>query len=603
MNLAKSSSASSLAKPATPRSKPSSPKPRSRSKTREDENFFLWIPEMLDDIENQLQSKKRTLELLTQQTEFIDKDLQDQILSRDRHISALNKAILELKTVIKSREDSRKERNWAKEFVELEKELAEFKKSKKDEELRIKDLESEIDRILREWDEEKDELIVFQETLKEEIEEYKGVIASRDAEVQELEGNMTQLQAIIENMNKLNHELHSKIELKNKEMEDLNIKSHEYYVKSRQTEELERRVQEFMNERMNLEKRISSMLPQIENMSRFNSIIDWVEKNLEVIEEGIKKQHEGLGKVDPDHIEKTILDINFFFQELANSISTIKHNMLKNKPKITEGISPETNIRNQLKEMEIELEQNKNYVKGFKDKESALKEEIKALTVMMEKHRVEYKNDVILINKQFDTYREQQEKSKERSDLMRKENEKLLVDFNNSKLKLNHINGKFEQVNKRKKDLQDNEAELKKTVSELKEKLSSLIDLKKSSSRSSNSSEIKLKKVLNQAQILRDEVFRKDSELVKAARERIKLEQEIESHKNNTNKLHGKMKTIEAETIERISHEIEEKNRQIEILKEMLRSAHSEIKLKDSKIVSLNKKGDEAERMRSPRRG
>ena len=43
------------------------------------------------------------------------------------------------------------------------------------------------------------------------------------------------------------------------------------------------------------------------------------------------------------------------------------------------------------------------------------------------------------------------------------------------------------------------------------------------------------------------------------------------------------MKNIEAEMIDRISKELEEKKRQIEILKEMLRAAHSEFKLKDSK--------------------
>ena len=602
MSLAKSSSTSSLAKPGTPRSKPASPKVRSKSKTREDENFFLWIPEMLDDIENQLQSKKRTLELLSEQTESIDKEVQDQLLARDRHISSLNKTILELKTIIKSREDSRKDRNWAKEFAEQEKDLNDLKKSKKSDEDHIKDLENTIDRLTREWEDDKEELIVLQETLKEEIEEFKGLVNSRDSELQEVDSNMVQLQTIIENMTKLNHELHSKLELKNKEMEELNIKSHEYYVKSKQVDELERHMQDFMNERMNLEKKISSLLPQIENISRYNSILEWAEKNLEVVEDGIKKQYEGLVKVDPSHIEKAIIDVNFFFQELSNSISTIRHNVQKNKPKVAEGLSPEVNMRNQLKEMEIEMEKNNNYVKGFKDKEAALLEQIKAITVMMEKHRVEYKNDVLLANKSNESYKEQIERLNEKVAVLRKENEKLAVDLSNSKLKYNHINGKFEQVNKRKKELQENEEDYKKNISELKEKLSAMIDLKKTSSRSSNTTEIKLKKVITQAQILRDEVFRKDSELVKAARERTKLEQEIEGHKGTHSKLNAKMKTIEAETIERISKELEEKDRQIEILKEMLRAAHSEIKLKGSKITTLSRKNDEVERMRSPKR-
>ena len=78
MSLIKSSPTSSLAKPATPRSKPASPQVLSKSKRVKTRTFYLWIPEMLDDIENQLQSKKRTLELLSEQTESIDKEVQDQ---------------------------------------------------------------------------------------------------------------------------------------------------------------------------------------------------------------------------------------------------------------------------------------------------------------------------------------------------------------------------------------------------------------------------------------------------------------------------------------------------------------------------------------------
>lgn len=601
-HLAKSSSTSSLSKPGTPKSKPSSPRPRSRSKTREDNGFFLWIPEIMDDIENQMQSKKRTLELLNEQTGSIDKEMQEQLLARDKHISSLNKTILELKTIIREREDSKKERNWAKEFSELEKEFQDLKQSKKSDEGLVKDLENEIDNMGRQFDEEKDDLIAMQETLKEESIELKTMLDSKEKEIEDVYADMNQINVIVETMTKLNNELHAKLEAKNGEMEKLNIQSHDNLVKAKQAEELERRLNDYIQERLSMEKRLSSLLPQIENVSRVSSILDWAEKNLEIIEDGIKKQFDNLSNVNPEHIEKALIDVNFFFQELANSVTTIKHNLQKNKPKPIDGIPTESAVRQQLKEMEIEMEKNQSYIKGFKDREAALQEEIRNITSMMEKHSIEYKNDILLMSKQSDTFKDQTEKMKDRVESLRKENEKLTAEISQAKLKINHITGKFEQLNKRKKDFQENEAELKKQVSELKEKLSTLIDTKKSSARVNNSSELKLKKVVTQAQILRDEVFRKDSELVKAARERMKLEQEIDNQKNNNNKLHGKMKTIEAELIEKISSELEEKDRQIEILKEMLRSAHSEIKLKDSKITTLSK-GSDVGGMKSPRRG
>lgn len=600
-NIGKSSSTSSLSKPLTPRSKPSSPR-RSKSKTRVDDGFLLWIPELMDDIENQLQSKKRTLELLSEKTESIDAEMQEQLLSRDRHISSLNKTILELKTVIRAREDSKKERNWAKEFAELEKELKDVKNSKKEDESRTKDLETEIESIITQYEDEKNDIIIMQETLKEENAELQTVINSKEKEIEDAYSDMNQINYIVETMTKLNNDLHSKLETKNSEMEKLNIESHENRMKARQADELEKTLQDYISQRLALEKKINSLLPHIENVSRYDSILEWAEKNLEILEDGISKQYESLKNVDPDNVEKAIIDINFFFQELANSITTIKHNLQKNKPKAIDMVGIETTTRVQLKEMEIEMDKNNTYLKTFKDKEAALREQMKELTMVMEKHALEYKNNLSLSTKQSEAFKDQTDKLKERIESLRKENESLASELSSTKLKYNHINGKFDHLNKRKKDHQEKEDDYKKQISELKTKLSTMIDNKKSTNVSSSSAEIRLKKLVTQAQILRDEVFRKDSELIKAARERLKLEKEIEGQKVNNNKLQGRMKSIEAEIIEKISKELEEKDRQIEILKEMLRSAHSEIKIKDSKITTLNKKTDEADRMRSPRR-
>ena len=128
-------------------------------------------------------------------------------------------------------------------------------------------------------------------------------------------------------------------------------------------------------------------------------------------------------------------------------------------------------------------------------------------------------------------------------------------------------------------------------------KIMSKNEVKRASVKPSLAEDMKVKKALSQLQILRDEVFRKDTEIVKKSREIIKLEKEIESHKQSNKKLHSQMRTIESQVISKVSQDLEEKDRQIDILKEMLRCAHSDIKLKDSQISSL--KGD---RMTSPRR-
>ena len=166
----------------------------------------------------------------------------------------------------------------------------------------------------------------MQETIKEENNELKLTIENKEKEIEEIFADMSQINSIVETMTKLNSELHIKIESKNSEMEKLNIQSHENLIKAKQVEELDERLQEYIDERMSLEKKLSSLLPQIENISRFNNIIDWAEKNLGTLEEGIKERHDYLANIDMEHVEKAMIDINLFFQELASSIITIKHN-------------------------------------------------------------------------------------------------------------------------------------------------------------------------------------------------------------------------------------------------------------------------------------
>jgi hypothetical protein len=52
--------------------------------------------------------------LLNYQTETLDKEVQDQLLARDRHISELNRKILDLRSSMKAKESNKNEKTWKK---------------------------------------------------------------------------------------------------------------------------------------------------------------------------------------------------------------------------------------------------------------------------------------------------------------------------------------------------------------------------------------------------------------------------------------------------------------------------------------------------------
>jgi septal ring factor EnvC (AmiA/AmiB activator) len=186
MSLIKSSSSSTLPKLSIP--KPTSPKRRARSKTRPEEPLIINLPPELEDLETQIHSKRRTLDLLSSQLPPIDSTLQDQILSRDRLIASLNRSILE--SSFMSQELIFKQKNWTTQIDTLETQLEDLKRSKHEAEARAYKLEDHIETLCNQWETDKNDLVFMQEALKEENDQLKVLISSRDAELSESDKNI-----------------------------------------------------------------------------------------------------------------------------------------------------------------------------------------------------------------------------------------------------------------------------------------------------------------------------------------------------------------------------------------------------------------------------
>ena len=275
--------------------------------------------------------------------------------------------------------------------------------------------------------------------------------------------------------------------------------------------------------------------------------------------------------------------------------------MVKGTPKINQddASSTEELLRKRNTELEIELKQAISQLNDAKSSENVYLNQIDSLKSQIELSSLEYKNLIMKMKNQMDSIKDVTEKFNERIQNFKGENEKNLVELYSVKSKLSHLTANQDKYNEKRKEFKVLEEKLRSENTEMKNKIAAFTnERRQGNGKGSLSEELRIKKAMSQLQILRDELFRKDTDLVKKAREAIKLENEIESQKTNVQKLHSKMKSIEADIISKVSQDLEEKDRQIEILKEMLRCAHSDIKFKDSQINSLKNN----ERMTSPKR-
>lgn len=594
-----SSSSSNLSRPSSSRSRQGTPKSRSRSKPHENHEFMLWIPEPLDDLENLIQSKQRTLDLLNYKTETLDKEIQDQILARDRHISDLNRQILDLKSSSKSRDSARAgEKNLEKELDDQEKTIADLKKENSELSEKLSKYEDKFVKKLKKWEEEKENLEILNNALEEESEGLKGSIEAKEVEIGDLITAITTLQTAVDKYTKLNSELLGNVDKVNNEIKGLNTKLYEANIKAAKAAELERTIQDYINQNYEKEVKNSKLMMYPDVLSRYLKVTDWVLQNLVNVEDHAKLREETLSKVTEENIQKELLDIKIFISDIITNISTIRTSLKNSTPSISpEDRTTEDILRQKLIDLDKEFQQLSREVIQTKSQEQAYLDTIESLKLNQERASIDYQNSLSKMKSQIEILKDSNEKNNARVEKLVNENEKNLSEIYNLKSKIAHLNGKQEHFIKKRKEFQDLEEELRNEILQLKARTNKFDPNRNTLRKNTTAEEIRIKKAMSQLQILREELFRKDTDLVKKAREMISLEKEIEKEKSVNQKMHGKMKTIEAEIIAKVSQDLEEKDRQIEILKEMLRCAHSDIKLKDTQLNNV--RGD---RMTSPKR-
>jgi chromosome segregation ATPase len=425
------------------------------------------------------------------------------------------------------------------------------------------------------------------------------MLEAKEREILEMSEFIKVFQSAVQKLTNLNTDLLGNIEKLNTDAQLMNAKLHEANIKAARTSELQNALDEYMNLNYDLGVKNAKLMTYSDSLTRFIKVSDWVVENLLTVENHSKAREESLNKAQDSDIPKEMLETKLYISEIISSLFTIRTSLLNSVPKVseedktTEGILRHRNI-----ELEEELKKILKETNEVKSKEDSYIRTIESLKQNIELSSIEHSSTIRKMKSELDEIKSVMGAFNARMEDIKKQQESDLKELHTSRSKIVHLNSKQDHFMKKIKELKDNEASLKSENSELKNKIMNYAAGPRNGSQKSVAEDLKVKKAMSQLQILREELFRKDTDLVKKARESIKLEKDIEAQKSNVQRLHSKMKTIESEIISKVSMDLEEKDRQIEILKEMLRCAHSDIKFKDSQINSLKN----SDRMTSPRR-
>jgi chromosome segregation ATPase len=540
--------------------------------------FTLLLPPQLEDLDLKIESKLRIQEALsTKDWKLLQKSTQQFIDSLSIKAQELLREFQKLKNEQKQNTNQLK---LQKMNQDLEKELKE-KKALQDQisktQENIKKANSELVTRKEKLEEELNQETASQETIKTEI-------TIKDLELNTLKENIMQVSSQIGLIKSINAQFNANIEKINTQIEEANKRYYEAKAKSENSASLKEKILECQRETVQNEKKILKYYRRFKEMQAFMNNKEKEIQNLQQLE---KKIEEALDTMPDFQKEQSAQALEKILKSLAEPKKKLERPAKKNKTLEQSVKIRNVELVNLIKLKEIEK---KSKEKMIPDKEGQIlevKELIKANQEIYDEKTDYFKKQVVYLQGQINSLTKKQDELKSEFNKKQENIEKTKKKFEETSEKLSQIQKTNESsniINELRKRIDETTKALFKTEQNSMDSLAS-------------DKEKQMAHILLQLDVLKQEVAGKDSEVVLKVREKQKADERLEVLKAQMQKLGSKLKTAEAEILAKVNEEIENKDKQIEVLKEMLRGSHAEMKVKDVVLNNYKSKLDESSKM------
>ena len=330
------------------------------------DSFQLWIPEPLENLEVQIHSKKRILEILQEKTENLDEDIKHAMLVRDQQINSLNKTILGLRSELKAKEDLLKQNDHSSRISALQRELTELHEEKEQYDDNIQRMKDEFESNQANWYDEKDSLMLQQEAV---VEEQQGLIAklhSKENEIKSVREDILQVSKIVNEMTAINHDLQKKVENLNELIEDYRRKFFLIQAKAEIIEELEVKYTESINERKILYEQYHENAKEIAIFKEhyFSNFTNGIEKLAQLL-----LDFKPITQKNDSHNDNS--DIKYFkladhielLNTICKEINILAKNIITSPNNISQLVDPTKLILTEIKVKEVEYKEKQMLIK------------------------------------------------------------------------------------------------------------------------------------------------------------------------------------------------------------------------------------------------
>lgn len=516
----------------------------------------------IDEIDAKIKARRRILEILEDQTVFINEEHFLQIQSRDSLIEELTKEVIEVKSTNKQKKMEHEEVIKLKTLNQ-----------------RVSDLEKEKNVLIQEYNDlvelrkvdqanykdEKEEFEKLLESFNEENSLLRTQIQSKNEENQAMLEDIKKLSDIIKQFKNLNSDLNEKIEKLNEDLEGMKAKFYESEVKAASLNELETSLNDYIRIYKNSEKRETESRESLKIMTiayeDLQAFVNYVSEQVHVAFDGLPDDLQGSGvlkELKSKLANKKFLDVE----------EKIKKEQRAGKEKRKEKMK--------IGEMGERLEKNERELRIMENQQKPLLDQIQGLKELIEINKKEHRNSLERVSLTMKTLQDHNESLKAEIQTLRVElgrKDSKITTLSSKIISLENLQSKSDE---KLKKILDSKSIFEKENIDLKEKLKNT-----SKQLSDKLNEVKKLSAQNltltaNVHALHEEFWKKDNIILKNKRAIAKLEKALaESHK-------VKLEMPKAEGgEERLLKELYERDQKIEVLKDMLKSMKMKEKQKN----------------------
>lgn len=519
-------------------------------------------------LDAEIRSKQRILALLDRRLDG-DAALTEQILIRDQRIDELNSRLVisEAKLKVKKELGAAKLKET---IAKLTQELQSIQAARGKDEEAIAQLRSELNEWKAKAEDEKEAGELLSEALTEETEAAKAELEQKKGQVSEVKKDIVQLSKIIQDMTKLNSELNAKIDTINKDTSRMSTDYYAAVAKAEHTEQLEKDLAEYISSNQWHEKQTNKLNETLAKSYNSKLAIESASREVQATLQQLSGLVEDISSLTASNDPR----VSVLAAKVTEGFKAVRHRLKQVTPdEVAKPPQPldENVLQAQLREARLQLKD--------KDRRQARNQvEIANLTRKLARIEIQHGKELSESNEAGDRTQkranillEQVSGFSDRLDQLRNELGKKEADLQKAQTQVMHLQNRIEDMKRKVREHVDKSAALEKLMKDQR-----ALIIKMQTGRFEEEKQIALKemkalKSSSKSQALQEELYFKDTELIKKNKELHHLQQQLADFEAKYKAVQAKLKSASTEGAEEYVKLLDEKTREIDILKGMVR--------------------------------